>query len=114
MQAGLSSSWRHSLGASAGFALRFVGTYKECAGDDCNNPTNLASASRDVGNYVKIDLFGSYALPLRFGKGTLQLGINNVLDTAPPLVYNAPTANSDAATYDFVGRVFYVRMSQLF
>jgi outer membrane receptor protein involved in Fe transport len=113
-QASLSSSWRRSLGASAGFALRYVGMYKECAGDDCNDPEKLAMASRAVGSYFKLDLFGSYALPLRFGKGTLQLGVNNVLDTAPPIVYNAPTANSDAATYDFVGRVFYARLSQLF
>jgi outer membrane receptor protein involved in Fe transport len=113
-QANLSSSWRQPAGASAGFSLRFVGTYKECAGDDCNNPTNLATASRDVGHYFKLDLFGSYAMRFRVGKPTLQVGINNVLDDSPPIVYNAPTANSDAATYDFVGRVFYVRLSQLF
>ena len=113
-QAVLSSSWRQSAGVSAGFSLRFVGTYKECAGDDCNNPTNLATASRDVGDYFKLDLFGSYAMRFRVGKPTLQVGINNVFDASPPIVYNAPTANSDAATYDFVGRVFYVRLSQLF
>ncbi len=48
------------------------------------------------------------------GKTTLQLGVNNVFDAAPPLVYNAPAANSDATTYDFVGRMVYLRMSQLF
>lgn len=29
------------------------------------------------------------------------------------MVYNAAAANSDAATYDFVGRMAYLRMSQL-
>jgi len=30
------------------------------------------------------------------------------------VVYNAPAANSDAATYDFIGRLVYIRLSQLF
>jgi hypothetical protein len=30
------------------------------------------------------------------------------------VVYNAPAANSDATTYDFVGRMAYVRLSQQF
>jgi hypothetical protein len=30
------------------------------------------------------------------------------------VVYNAPAANSDATTYDFLGRMVYLRMSQLF
>src|SRR5262249_22880071 len=56
-KANLSSRWAHPSGASGGFLLRFVGSYKECAGDDCNNPHNLAMA-HDVDRYVKLDLFG--------------------------------------------------------
>lgn len=37
-----------------------------------------------------------------------------MFDAAPPVVYNAAAANSDATTYDFVGRMIYLRMSQLF
>jgi iron complex outermembrane receptor protein len=113
-RANLSSNWIHTSGASAGFTLRFVGSYKECAGNNCNNGRNLAMASRDVGRYLKLDLFGGYAIPSRAGKTTLQAGVNNLFDTAPPVVYNAAAANSDATTYDFIGRMVYVRLSQLF
>jgi outer membrane receptor protein involved in Fe transport len=112
-RANLSSNWVHRTGASAGFTLRFVGTYKECAGNDCNNNHNLAAASRDVDRYAKLDLFGGYEFHSAAGTTTLQIGINNVFDATPPVVYNAPAANSDATTYDFVGRVAYIRLSQL-
>jgi outer membrane receptor protein involved in Fe transport len=113
-KANLSSHWTHPGGASGGFLLRFVGSYQECAGDDCNTARNLATASRDVDRYVKLDLYGGYDLPSWLGKTTLQVGVNNVFDATPPVVYNAPAANSDATTYDFVGRMVYLRMSQLF
>ena len=113
-RANLSGSWIHPRGASGGFTLRFVGTYKECAGDDCNNDHNLAVASHDVDRYFKLDLFGSYDLRLGLGKTTVQVGVNNLFDATPPVVYNAAAANSDAATYDFIGRMIYVRLSQLF
>ena len=112
-RANLSSNWVHRSGASAGFTLRFVGTYKECAGNNCNNDHNLAAASRDVDRYAKLDLFGGYEFRSSAGTTTLQIGINNLFDTRPPVVYNAPAANSDATTYDFVGRMAYIRLSQL-
>jgi iron complex outermembrane recepter protein len=113
-RANLSSNWVHGGGASAGFALRFVGSYKECAGNNCNSDHNLAVASRDVSRYLKIDLFGGYEVRSAAGKTTLQVGINNLFDATPPVVYNAAAANSDATTYDFVGRMAYVRLSQQF
>jgi iron complex outermembrane recepter protein len=113
-KANLSSNWVHPGGASAGYTLRFVGSYKECAGNDCNSEHNLAVASRDVGRYYKLDLFGGYEVRSRAGKTTLQVGVNNLFDATPPVVYNAAAANSDATTYDFVGRMVYLRLSQLF
>jgi len=113
-KANLSSSWAHPGGASGGFTLRFVGSYQECAGNDCNSDHNLAVASRDVDRYFKLDLFGGYEVRSRAGRTTLQVGVNNLFDATPPVVYNAPAANSDATTYDFVGRMVYLRLSQLF
>jgi len=113
-KANLSSNWVHPSGASGGFTLRFVGSYQECANNDCNSGDNLAVASRDVDRYVKLDLFGGYDFHSRAGTTTMQVGINNVFDATPPTVYNAAAANSDAATYDFIGRMVYVRLSQLF
>ncbi|HET7503998.1 MAG TPA: TonB-dependent receptor, partial [Kofleriaceae bacterium] len=114
LKANLSSHWTHPGGASGGINLRFVGSYKECAGNNCNSDRNLAEASRDVDRYAKLDLYGGYDLRSGAGRTTLQIGVNNVFDAAPPVVYNAAAANSDAATYDFVGRMVYARLSQLF
>ena len=113
-KANLSSNWVHPGGASGGFVLRFVGTYKECAGNNCNSDRNLAMASRDVDRYVKLDLFAGHDFRLGVGKTTLQVGVNNLFDATPPVVYNAAAANSDAATYDFIGRLVYLRLSQQF
>ena len=77
-------------------------------------PRNLAVASRDGDRYFKLDVFGGYDVGSRLGKTTLQIGANNLLDATPPVVYNAAAANSDAATYDFIGRMAYVRLTQLF
>ena len=108
----LSSNWVHPSGASGGFLLRYVGSYQECAGNDCNSPQNLAMA-RDVDRYFKLDLFGGYDLPTWLGKTTVQAGVSNLFDAAPPVVYNAPAANSAATTYDFLGRKIYFRMSKV-
>ncbi|HMG24094.1 MAG TPA: TonB-dependent receptor, partial [Kofleriaceae bacterium] len=113
-KANLSGNWAHPSGASGGLSLRFVGSYQECAGNNCNSDHNLAAASRDVDRYFKLDLFGGYDLRNGFGKTTLQLGVNNLFDATPPVVYGAAAANSDAATYDFIGRMVYLRLSQLF
>jgi iron complex outermembrane recepter protein len=37
-----------------------------------------------------------------------------VMNRNPPLIYIGFQADSDAATYDYMGRFFYARMSQLF
>jgi iron complex outermembrane recepter protein len=113
-KANLSSNWIHPRGASGGFTLRFVGKYQECAGNNCNSDRNLAMASRDVDRYFKLDLFGAHDFRFGLGKTNLQLGVNNVFNATPPVVYGAAAANSDAATYDFVGRMAYIRLSQQF
>jgi outer membrane receptor protein involved in Fe transport len=48
------------------------------------------------------------------GRSTISAGVNNVLDQDPPNIYNGFLATSDSNTYDFLGRFFYVRLSQLF
>jgi outer membrane receptor protein involved in Fe transport len=107
------ASWSHPSGPSAGLTLRYVGSYRECAGNNCNDPANLATA-HDVDRYLKLDLYGGYDFRSGLGRSTVQVGINNAFDAAPPVVYNAPAANSDASTYDFLGRMVYLRLSQQF
>ncbi|HET9623942.1 MAG TPA: TonB-dependent receptor [Kofleriaceae bacterium] len=114
LRANLAARWNHPGGASASVDVRYVGSYQECAGDNCNDPRTVATASREVGRYVKVDLVGGYRLPWRLGRADLEVGINNVFNITPPVVYNAPAASSDAATYDFVGRIAFARLEQQF
>ena len=43
-----------------------------------------------------------------------MVGINNVFNAVPPLLYTGSNANSDAKTYDYKGRYFFARMSHKF
>jgi iron complex outermembrane recepter protein len=109
-KANVSGLWQHPSGAGGGLAVRYVGNYKECDLGDCNG----GEPSRDVGAWWKLDMFGSYAVKSGAGKTTLAVGVNNVLDRAPALIYTGFAADSDAATYDYMGRFFYARLSHLF
>ncbi len=135
---GVYPEWRFNLGAlwglnewGAGTNLRYIHSFKEC-GDGNNienvcfqgqNPDgsnrnvpgdNMAYAERKVDAHVTADLFGSYTLESNIGTSRLTLGVNNVLNQAPAVVYNGFLANSDASTYDFLGRYFYARFVQSF
>jgi hypothetical protein len=47
-----------------------------------------------------------------FGSTSVTVGINNVTDATPPYIANGFLAESDAATYDYAGRSFYLRLTQ--
>jgi outer membrane receptor protein involved in Fe transport len=48
------------------------------------------------------------------GVTRLTVGVNNLTDQKPPLIYIGFAGDSDASTYDYMGRYFYARMSQSF
>jgi outer membrane receptor protein involved in Fe transport len=110
LKANLSTAWQHMSGAGAGLNLRYVGGYRECEDNNCNG----GATARDVSRWYKADLFGSYTFKSTAGKTTLTAGVNNVLDRNPALIYSGFAGDSDASTYDYFGRFFYARMSQLF
>jgi outer membrane receptor protein involved in Fe transport len=110
VKANLSSMWQHPSGVGAGFNLRYVGPFKECDQNNCNG----GAPSRKVDLWYKADLWGSYALKTPAGTTSLTLGVNNVLNRNPPLIYIGFQADSDAPTYDYMGRFFYARLSQMF
>jgi iron complex outermembrane recepter protein len=103
--------WTHPSGIDAGFNFRFVNSYQECDSNNCNDPTN---GRRDVSRYATGDLFVDYSMKSSQGTTRITLGMNNVIDAKPPIIYNGPVLNADEATYDFMGRQLYVRLSQLF
>jgi outer membrane receptor protein involved in Fe transport len=105
------TTWRHPSGVGAGFAVRFVDSYQECNNNNCNVATN---ARREVSKYADGDVFVDYGLKSNQGTTMIAVGANNVANTSPPLIFNGPVLNSSESAYSFLGRQFYVRLSQLF
>ncbi|HSR99250.1 MAG TPA: TonB-dependent receptor [Kofleriaceae bacterium] len=110
VRANVSTLWQHPSGIGAGLVLRYVGAYRECDQNNCNG----AAPDRDIAAWYKADLFGSYSVKTVAGTTSLTVGVNNVLDRAPPSIYGAPLGDYDPMGYDHKGRSFYARMSQTF
>ena len=121
----------------AGLNMRFVGPYHECAdpnggssssglcyannlnSDADGNPIPLgtpgAFMQHSIPAYTNWDLALGYSLKSGAGLTTLALGVRNLFNTDPPRVYDTATnTNSDASTYDYIGRFFYGRISHTF
>lgn len=54
------------------------------------------------------DIYALYSYSSSLGYTSIQAGINNLFDAPPPAVLNEILANSNAETYDFLGRYFYI------
>ncbi len=111
LKVNLLTSWMHPSGFGAGFNIRYIDGFQECDNDDCNDPSN---ARRKVDAYFNADVFLDYVVKSSEGTTRIAAGINNVLDRQPSIIYNGAALNSDESAYDFMGRFFYVRLSQLF
>ena len=48
------------------------------------------------------------------GTTRVTVGVNNITDQDPSLIYVGFEGDSDTSTYDYMGRYFYARLSQLF
>ena len=105
------TTWRHPSGVGGGFNVKFIDSFKECKSNNCNDPSN---ARRDVGKYAQGDLFLAYALKSSQGTTSVTAGVNNVTNAQPPIIYNGAALNTDSSAYDFIGRMVYVRLSQMF
>ncbi|MBC7974042.1 MAG: TonB-dependent receptor, partial [Myxococcales bacterium] len=115
IKANVTSSWGYR-GVGAGFNVRYVAGYDECNNNDCNSYASgpvRADNSRKIGSSVNADVFGSYTFKTAAGTTSIAVGINNVTDAEPPTIYSG-LADSDPATYDYMGRFFYTRASQQF
>ncbi|HET7504807.1 MAG TPA: TonB-dependent receptor [Kofleriaceae bacterium] len=110
-KAQVQAAWRHPRGASMGFNFLFVDSFQECRFNDCAN--NSAQA-RTVESYEKLDVFGTVVFGHRTPMTTLTIGVNNVFDRAPPTIFAGAAGNYDEATYDFLGRFAYARLTQTF
>lgn len=109
-RANFSTLWQHPSGIGGGVNVRFIGTFKECDLNNCNG----GAPARDVPRWYKADVYTSYAMKTVAGTTSFTVGVNNVLDRSPALIYIGFQGDSDAATYDYMGRFYYARMSQQF
>lgn len=99
-------------GMGAGTNVRYIHHFRECDFDDCasDNP----APSRKVTSNVTADLFANYAFESPAGKSTIAIGINNITDRPPSLIYQGFLGDSDGSTYDYMGRYAYLRFSQAY
>jgi iron complex outermembrane receptor protein len=93
--------------------MRFINGFKECEFNACNvtDPEAPAPLFRDVRDYYAFDASVMYDLETKAGTITSQLGVNNLFDADPAIVANGFLASSDAATYDYMGRYFFLRLT---
>ncbi|HET9626518.1 MAG TPA: TonB-dependent receptor, partial [Kofleriaceae bacterium] len=115
VKAVMNAAWSRD-GVGAGLNLRFISGFDECENNDCNS--FAPGADRDAHTHhvaanAVADIYASYAFHAVTGTTTITAGINNVTDSTPPTIYNG-FANSDPATYDYMGRFFYTRITQQF
>ncbi|HUJ28718.1 MAG TPA: TonB-dependent receptor, partial [Myxococcales bacterium] len=111
-------------GFNAGILGHYVGTFKECSnpydpttaqGGLCNlTDGTMNPLSRKVHPYLQFDVHAGYTLASNWGKTGFYAGISNLFDRAPPYIYSAALANSDPATYDYLGRYVYARVQHTF
>ena len=120
---GVFPGWRHaaSVGiesnrSSIGLTWRYIGGFEECEDGDCKGKyrpdVTEVPPSRKVSPNSVFNMHGSYQLETTFGHSVLTIGINNILNQAPAVIYNGFLGTSDANTYDFLGRYLYLRLFQ--
>src|SRR5262249_6200365 len=103
--------WNHPSGVGAGLNFRFIDSFQECNQNNCNV---VANGRREVAKYATADVYLAYALKSSQRTTQITAGMNNVANSDPSLIYTGGGLNSDASAYDFMGRQFYLRLSQLF
>lgn len=110
---------------SASWRTRFVGPFTlgnadlrqgTSADGGCNlvNRPEYCGIEVPYGSYTVHNVSASYALPV--ANSRIEVGVDNVFDKQPPLLYqnNVLNANTDVQTFDTVGRFFWARYSVKF
>lgn len=106
------------LGAwDASWRMRYISKFKVGSADLSQGATAFAGIPGYVlhfGSYVYNDLTVGYNIePLN---ARISLGVDNVFDKQPPLLYanNALNANTDPADFDVLGRFYWARLTVKF
>jgi outer membrane receptor protein involved in Fe transport len=114
---------------SAGWRTRYVGGFDvgnadtrqdrsadgACARDpDTNVPNQFCGVEVSYGSYLVHSINVGYALPSINSR--FELGVDNVFDKQPPILYqnNVLNANTDVNTFDTIGRYYFARYTVKF
>ncbi|MCA2981250.1 MAG: TonB-dependent receptor, partial [Myxococcaceae bacterium] len=114
-----SLGWAYQ-GLTASVRTAFIGGYSEC-GDADGDLSGLglcydtsSRGRRQVSPWNTWDVTVGYTLRSPAGQSTLQLGVVNLFDQRPPVVYNGFANTTDVYSYDLVLRSFFMRLSHRF
>jgi hypothetical protein len=50
----------------------------------------------------------------RAGRTQIGIGVNNIMNNLPAVIYSGFAGTSDSGTYDYMGRFVYMRLAQMF
>ncbi len=91
---------------SANYNVRWIDGFRECEDNDCSA---TGAVSRKVDDNWQNDVQLSFDFARDRGKQSqLTLGIQNLFDEEPSVIFNGFLATSDSNTYDFLGRFMYL------
>jgi outer membrane receptor protein involved in Fe transport len=108
-KASFNLNWRND-NWMVNYNMRYIDSFIECEDDDCQAFESDAPNPqfREVDTYFQHDMQLGYNMDFNDSSGSITFGVQNMLDEEPPRVYNGFTAASDTATYDYIGRYFYL------
>ena len=97
---------------SASLSTRYVHhVYEAPDVADVDEPGYVAK--RRVPSFTQTDLQLGYRLP-ELANSEVQLGVRNLTDRQPPLIYSGFNASTDMRTYDAIGRFYWMRWTVRF
>jgi outer membrane receptor protein involved in Fe transport len=76
------------------------------------NADAATGANLPVASVTYSDLQVGYAMPSL--RTRLDVGVDNLFDRQPPLIYQNGQVNTDTATYDTMGRYYWARATLKF
>lgn len=95
----------------AGTQFLVVPGYTECRTETCGTE-GVAPFSRPVEDFVQVDIFAGVRLNSGLGETRFSVGVHNLGDAPPPFLAEGVTNRVGADNYDFIGRRYYLRVSQ--
>ena len=91
----------------------FISSIRKIDADTASAPTSSATATvalRGASMPNPTNIAASHAI----NTTNIGVGINNLTNRLPAVIYSGFAGTSDSSTYDYMGRFVYMRLAQLF